>query len=295
MKKILISLLILFSAAALNAQIKMMIESELSELRKINNMRENNLERIMVYTVESDQIDFVMDSSLTIEMLFNTAENTFTEINYTPQYSKTVIKLLGDNNISIREMFGENGGLTGKVVYKYTGSGLLESREMYFGAVKTLDEIYEYDNNVLSKMKYISADRTLLSYTVYSTDKRGNITEEVKYNAKNGIEFKYEYIYDASGRCIEERIILSENSFTTITYSYDAGRNITEKLTKDNNGKIIGFNKYSYLNGILAEEINDSKDSKVRKTYEYRNNLLYQMNYFDSVDATAYQMRYYYK
>ncbi|MCI0474206.1 MAG: hypothetical protein L0Y76_11545, partial [Ignavibacteria bacterium] len=160
---------------------------------------------------------------------------------------------------------------------------------------KTLEEIYEYEGSTLKKMKYIAADGSLMSYTVFSSDKWGNITEEVKYNAKGDVDLKYEYAYDASGRCLEERIILSEKSFTTITYSYDGGKNITEKLTKDNNGKIISFSKYSYLNGFLAEEINDSKDSKVRKTYEYRNNLLFQMNYFDSVDATAYQMRYYYK
>ncbi|MCI0472700.1 MAG: hypothetical protein L0Y76_03865, partial [Ignavibacteria bacterium] len=147
MKKILLSAVILFSAVSLNAQIKMMIESELAELNKIKIMRENNLERTLVYTVESDQIDFVLDSSLTTEMILNNAENAFTEINYTPQYSKTIIRLLDDHNISTREMFGENGELTGKAVYKYTGRGLLESREMYFGSVKTLEEIYEYEGS----------------------------------------------------------------------------------------------------------------------------------------------------
>jgi hypothetical protein len=288
-------LLFISMVLPLRAQIKMIIEAELSEIGKIKTMRDKNLEQILVYTVEPDQVEYQQDSSLTIEMLFNAKENTFTEINYTPQYSKTVIRLIDNSLIDSRNMYNEKDELTGKVVYKYMSSGLLERREMFFGNEKTFDEIYEYENNILKKMKYIATDGTLLNYTIYNSDKLGNITEEVKYKPDGDIDFKYEYVYDASGKCIEERIILSEKSFTSITYSYDEGRNITEKLTKDNNGKILSFNKYSYQNGLLAEEINDSKESKVRKTYSYRNNLIWQLDYFDSIDATAYQMRYYYK
>jgi hypothetical protein len=66
-------------------------------------------------------------------------------------------------------------------------------------------------------------------------------------------------------------------------------------MTRDSNGKIISFDKFSYKNGLLSEESGDSKDSKVRKTYEYKNNLLWQMKFVDLTDATSYYVRYYYK
>jgi hypothetical protein len=295
MKKLIILLLLLIPGLSLNAQIKMMIEAELAEINKIKTMKDNGLQQIRVYTVNIDEVEWQEDSTLTTEMFFSPGENTFTEISYSPLYSKTVIKLHDDNYIDSREIFNEKGELTGKTVYKYTGNGLLDKREMYFGTFKSFDEVYEYENSVLNKMKYVSADGVLLSYTVYNSDKWGNITEEIKYNAEDKADFKYEYVYDASGRCLEERIIVSGNSVTSVNYSYDKGKNITEKITKDNNGQIISLDKYSRENGLLKEEFNDSKDSKVRKTYEYKNNLLLQMKYVDSVDVTSYYLRYYYK
>jgi len=149
MKKLLLLLIVIMSFNISDAQIKMMFDTEKSEKEKIEGFMSSGYSKIKITRIDTDEIDWQQDSALIIYIEVDKKNNVYTELNYSPQYSKTIIKL--DKNINSREIFNEKEQSSGKTLYYYNAQGYLEKRELYFGGLKAFDEIYEYENDKLQK------------------------------------------------------------------------------------------------------------------------------------------------
>ncbi|MFZ4590586.1 MAG: hypothetical protein ACOYN6_06285 [Ignavibacteria bacterium] len=284
MKNIFLTIILVMSLGVSHAQIKMMIDTEKNERDKIDGFMSTGYSQIIVTRVDTDEIELQQDSTKVMFIVMDNDKNTYTELNYTPQYSKTVIKL--DNNISSREIFNEKEQSAGKTLYYYD-QGNLVKRELYFGNMKAFDEIYEYENGRLAKMKYVMSDAALVSYSTFTFDKSNNLLGEMKYNASDELEYNYEYTYDKKSRLTEERIYMGKDNVTVTNYSYNSSGKLTEKVSTSK-GKQTSNIKYSYQGNNLTEEIYDTPELKTKKTYTYTDGLLSQIKFEDITETNTY-------
>jgi len=291
MKKFLLTLTLVMCFNAGFAQIKMMFDTEKTEKDKIDNFMSSGFSKILVYRIDTDEIEWQQDSTKIIFIEIDKNKNIYTETDYTPQFSRTIIKL--DNNVSSREIYNDKDQLQGKTLYFYDSNGNLVKRELFFGDVKAFDEIYEYENSKLIKMKYTMSDGTLVSYSTFNFDDSNNLLEEIKYNADSMVEYKYEYSYDSKSKLTEEKIILGNDNVTIINYSYDNDGNLKGKITTSK-GKETSNVKYSYQGDNLSEEIYNTPELKTKKTYTYKDGLLTQVKFLDLTDMNSYIWAYVY-
>lgn len=285
MKKLFLALLLSFCFGVSHSQIKMMIDTEKNEREKIDAFMSSGYSNILVTRIDTDENDGQQDSAKVMSIVVDKDKNTYTEINYSPQFSKTVIKI--DNNIVSREIFDEKNQTAGKTLYFYNDNGKLSKRELYFGDMKAFDEIYEYDGRKLTKMKYVMSDGTLVSYSLFEFDKSDNLLKETKYNAEDQVDYVYEYSYGKKSRLNEERIMFGNDNMTVTTYSYYSDGNLKEKLTTAK-GKQTSYIKYSYNGKNLSEEIYDTPEMKTTKSYTYNDGLVSQIKFTDSIEKSSY-------
>lgn len=284
MKIIFLVIMLNLAITHTNAQIKMLYDSEKAEKEKIENLINSGFKSINIYRIDVDEVEWQSDTTLINEIQISDNNNKFTEINKSP-YSKAVVKFNG--NVLSREIFDQNNQLSGKTLYSYDNSGMIEKRELYFGDIKAFDEIYEIESNKLIKMKYFTSDGTLISYSNFEYDSYNNLIKENKYNSNGEIDYVYEYKYE-EGRLSEEKIIMPNGKKTIINYFYGSNNLLTEKITKDSDGKVISSLKYVYEGKNLIEEYYETPEIKTKKTYTYKNNLLYSIKFLDVLEANSY-------
>lgn len=285
MKNLFLAIILLISFSISNAQIKMMIDTEKSEREKIDGFMGSGYSKVVVTRIDTDEIEWQQDSSKVMSIVINKENNTYTEINYSPLYSKTVIKL--DNNIVSREIFNDKDQIAGKTLYFYNDEGFLLKRELYFGDMKAFDEIYEYESGKLGKMKYVMSDGTLISYSTFKFDRSNNLLEEIKYNADGQADYNYEYSYDKKSRLTQEKILIGNDNITLTNYSYNNSGILIEKLTSSKEKQTSDI-KYSYDGSNLIQEIYDTPELKTKKTYTYKDGLISQIKFDDIIETNSY-------
>lgn len=294
MKNISIILLILFASitsSRLNAQIKMLYDTEKSEKDRIEGYINSGYSNIKIFRIDVYEQEAEQDTSLVYEIKISDDKKTVIE-NDVNNVSSTLIKY--DGNILYREILNKDGQTAGKTMYTYNSEGFILKRELYFGEIKALDEVYEFKQDKTGNVKYYASDGTLMSNSEFRLNSQNSLIEELKYNSKGETEQKYEYTYDSKGRMIEERIIFQNEQKTVTNYSYDENDNIIEEQTKDNGGNILSYNKFAYEGKKVIEELRDSRDSKLRKSYNYKGGLLKSVKIEDLIDRSVFVWEYEY-
>ncbi|MFA7360668.1 MAG: hypothetical protein WC139_06490 [Candidatus Kapaibacterium sp.] len=288
MKNISIILLIIFasiSSSRLNAQIKMLYDTEKSEKERIEGYINSGYSNISIFRIDIYEQEAESDTSLVFDIKISDDRKTITE-NDINNETGTITKF--DSNISYREILNKEGKSAGKTIYTYGPEGFILKRELYFGEIKALDEVYEFKQDKTGNVKYYASDGTLMSNSEFRLNSQNSLIEELKYNSKGDTEQKYEYIYDSKGRMIEERIIFQNEQKTVTNYSYDENDNIIEEQTKDNGGNILSYNKFAYEGKKVIEELRDSRNMKLRKLYNYKGGLLKSVRFEDLIDKSVY-------
>ena len=294
MKNLFIALIIIFITMTTfrsNAQIKMLYDTEKSEKERIEGYINSGYSNISIFRIDVYEQEAEQDTSLIYEIKISEDKKTITEKDVINETS-TLIKY--DGHVLYREIINKYGQTAGKTVYTYNPEGFILKRELYFGDVKALDEVYEFNQDKTGDVKYYSADGTLMSISEFKFNRQNNLIEELKYNSNGEVEQKYEYIYDSKGRMIEERIIMLNGQKTVSNYSYDENNNVIEEQTKDNSGNILSYNKFAYKGKKITEEIRDSRDSKLKKYYGYKDGLLKSVKIEDLIDKSVYVWEYNY-
>lgn len=243
MKKIILTFVLISIISNVQAQIKMLYDTEKNEKEKIERFINSGYKNINIYRIDVDEVEWQSDTTLLTEIKISDNGKSLTEINQSP-YSKTVVQY--DGNIVSREIFNQSNQLAGKTLYSYNNAGMIEKRELYFGDIKAFDEIYEIEGNQLVKAKYYTSDGMLINYSDFEYDSRNNMLKENKYNSNGETEYVYEYTYNSDGSIKEERIIMPDGKKTIVNYVYGKNKYITDKITKDSDGKIMSSLKYEY-------------------------------------------------
>lgn len=290
--KVIVLVLLIMSSCDLKAQMKMLYETEKSEKERIAGYINSGFPDIKIYRIDIGEQENEIDTTLIYRILISDDKGLVTEIDAVTK-NKTVVKF--DGNIIYREITDITGQPTGKTLYTYNDDGFILKRELYFGNVKALDEIYEYGNYEKGEVRNYASDGTLMSKSVFKLDSQKKLIEELKYNSKGEVEQKYEYTYDSKGRMTEERIIMQNEQMTITNYSYDENSNVNEVQTKDNKGSILSYNKFAYEGGKIIEEIRDSRDSKLIKSYHYKDGLLKSIKFEDLTENSIYFWDYKYE
>ena len=289
---IVLMIIISLSSCISNAQIKMLFESEKSEKEKIAGYVNSGFSDIQIFRIDISDTEEENDTSLVYRITISNDKSLVTEFDALSEY-RTVVKY--DGNIMFREITDKAGQPAGKTLYTYNNEGFISKRELYFGNVKALDEVYEFGNYESGEVINYSADGTLMSKSIFKLNSQRKIIEELKFNSKGEVEQKYEYTYDSKGRMIEERIIMSNEQKTITNYSYDENSNIIEEQTKDNSGNILSYNKFAYEGNKLIEELRDSRDIKLKTFYTYKDGLLMNIKFEDLIENSIYIWEYRYK
>lgn len=289
---IVLIIIISLSSCISNAQIKMLFESEKSEKEKIAGYVNSGFSDIQIFRIDISDTEEENDTSLVYRITISNDKSLVTEFDALSEY-RTVVKY--DGNILFREITDKAGQPAGKTLYTYNNEGFISKRELYFGNVKALDEVYEFGNYESGEVINYSADGTLMSKSIFKLNSQRKLIEELKFNSKGEVEQKYEYTYDSKGRMIEERIIMSNEQKTITNYSYDENSNIIEEQTKDNSGNILSYNKFAYEGNKLIEELRDSRDIKLKKFYTYKDGLLMNIKFEDLIENSIYIWEYRYK
>ena len=289
---IVLMIIISLSSCISNAQIKMLFESEKSEKEKIAGYVNSGFSDIQIFRIDISDTEEENDTSLVYRITISNDKSLVTEFDALCE-CRTVVKY--DGNIMFREITDKAGQPAGKTLYTYNNEGFISKRELYFGNVKALDEVYEFGNYESGEVINYSADGTLMSKSIFKLNSQRKLIEELKFNSKGEVEQKYEYTYDSKGRMIEERIIMSNEQKTITNYSYDENSNIIEEQTKDNSGNILSYNKFAYEGNKLIEELRDSRDIKLKKFYTYKDGLLMNIKFEDLIENSIYIWEYRYK
>lgn len=289
---IVLIIIISLSSCISSAQIKMLFESEKSEKEKIAGYVNSGFSDIQIFRIDISDTEEENDTSLVYRITISNDKSLVTEFDALSEY-RTVVKY--DGNIMFREITDKAEQPAGKTLYTYNNEGFISKRELYFGNVKALDEVYEFGNYESGEVINYSADGTLMSKSIFKLNSQRKLIEELKFNSKGEVEQKYEYTYDSKGRMIEERIIMSNEQKTITNYSYDENSNIIEEQTKDNSGNILSYNKFAYEGNKLIEELRDSRDIKLKKFYTYKDGLLMNIKFEDLIENSIYIWEYRYK
>lgn len=289
---IVLMIIISLSSCISNAQIKMLFESEKSEKEKIAGYVNSGFSDIQIFRIDISDTEEENDTSLVYRITISNDKSLVTEFDALSEY-RTVVKY--DGNIMFREITDKAGQPAGKTLYTYNNEGFISKRELYFGNVKALDEVYEFGNYESGEVINYSADGTLMSKSIFKLNSQRKLIEELKFNSKGEVEQKYEYTYDSKGRMIEERIIMSNEQKTITNYSYDENSNIIEEQTKDNSGNMLSYNKFAFEGNKLIEELRDSRDIKLKKFYTYKDGLLMNIKFEDLIENSIYIWEYRYK
>lgn len=289
---IVLMIIISLSSCISNAQIKMLFESEKSEKEKIAGYVNSGFSDIQIFRIDLSDTEEENDTLLVYRITISNDKSLVTEFDALSEY-RTVVKY--DGNIMFREITDKAGQPAGKTLYTYNNEGFISKRELYFGNVKALDEVYEFGNYESGEVINYSADGTLMSKSIFKLNSQRKLIEELKFNSKGEVEQKYEYTYDSKGRMIEERIIMSNEQKTITNYSYDENSNIIEEQTKDNSGNMLSYNKFAFEGNKLIEELRDSRDIKLKKFYTYKDGLLMNIKFEDLIENSIYIWEYRYK
>ena len=290
MKIVLFTIIALMSFNLSFAQIKMMLDTEKSEKEKIEGFMSSGYSTITVTRIDTDEIDWQQDSSKIMLIEVDKDKNIYTETSYSPQFTRTVIKL--GKNVNSREIYNDKDQLQGKTLYYYDAQDNLVKRELYFGDLKAFDEVYEYENGKLVKMKYLMSDKSLVSYSSFTFDDSNNLLEEIKYNSSDDIDYKYEYSYDKKSRLSEEKIIIGKDNISVVNYSYSNNK-LADKITTSK-GKLTSSAKFTYEGNKIAEEFYDTPELKTEKTYTYKDGLLSQIKFLETVGMSSFIWSYEY-
>jgi len=270
----------------------MLFESEKNEKEKIAGYINSGFSDIQIFRIDISDSEDENDTSLVYKISISNDKSLVTEFDAVTEYT-TLVNY--DGNILYREITDKNGQLAGKTLYTYNDKGFISKRELYFGNVKAIDEVYEFGNYESGEVNNFSADGTLMNKSLFKLNSQKKLIEELKYNSKGEVEQKYEYTYDSEGRMIEDRIILINEQKTITNYSYDENSNVIEEQTKDNSGNILSYNKFAYEGNKIIEELRDSKDIKLRKFYTYKNGMLQSIKFEDLIENSIYIWEYRYK
>lgn len=240
------------------------------------------------------------------EDLFN-EEGKLVERKFINFFGNKVVKKYNDKELELEALFvDEKGGLISKTIYKYDDKGNTIEENYYDSNAKLERKIIaEYDEKSnMTKMDSYELDKLLetTKYTyiydndgnkleingslydlegnlsdeirdVNEYDSRGNLLQEMRFNLKGDLEYKYTYKYDKNDNEIE---FFNYNPVGNLTFTrskiIDDKGNIIEEERISNSDSIKEYNGNINECDVRFVPVNVLYNSEIRReTYQYDN------------------------
>ena len=155
--------------------------------------------------------------------------------------------IYNDKNQKTEEQrLSKEGVLNYRYTYTYDGAGNMVMKTSYMGDGRMVDKTaYTYDTkkNVISETD--EGTGGIQSIHKYSYDDKGNRTGDIRYNAKNEIEYRWVYVYDAQGNMTQLSQYKSDSDIEWSTgawkYVYDKQNNWIKRTSLDPDGNELSI------------------------------------------------------
>jgi YD repeat-containing protein len=225
-------------------------------------------------------------------------------ISLSDDYGATKYKYDMNNNMVEQYSISQTGNVYVRTINKYDNNKLISSKYYTYNQnVETLssefENVYNSQGKTIKRIDCIhinrpKTDTTIISYTNYIYDERGNLTEEneekdgrkshiytyeydeksrkITYRSYSVSGSKYtnyteNYFYDSYGSLIKTiKLTLNKSWINKIEHDYNSNNNLLETRNFNSEG-IISRTSYSYLNNLLVEKVEYKKEKLFSKEY----------------------------
>lgn len=180
-------------------------------------------------------------------------------------------------NIVEKNIYGSDGSLTQKTIYKYDeNNNKIEVSDYAGDGSLTQKQIYKYAGN-RNMMEYnMYQEGKLKQKFTYKRDSNGNSLEETEYgeDGKLGWKSVNKYKYDRNGNMIEKNYYSIDGKYTgKQTYKYDSDNNKIGCNSYEADGRLSDWKEsYKYDGNGNMIEWETPKGILIRK-YQYDNNM----------------------
>jgi hypothetical protein len=307
MKKNFVLFIVLFIFGIYNvshSQFKIIMESDLQIKKIVENYSKKNINTVSTYRYDIDSGVVSKDfEKISLEVL-DLNKNTITEINYYPNFSRTVMTFNSDNNITNISTYYSDNTLTSKVITIYETDSKVKEKIYYFGVSMTFKSKNTYSSGNIVRQDNVDSLEKNLGYSKMYYNNSGNLIEEDKFNTDDSLEIVYQFSYDNSGNCTEEVINYPSVNYPSVNYTnkiihkYNGKGIKTESTEYGIEGKLTLKSKYKYNDiGLLIEESSYSFDNKLIKKSEYKydeNGNKSEWKFVDLIEGIEYLYKYVY-
>ncbi len=160
-----------------------------------------------------------------------------------------------EGNKIVTENYNSDGSFSERITYSYNDAGNLTEEVNYKLPPKAKNQIFYYDKNK-EKKTFLDLSNLIVNYRnklVY--DKKGNIIENIKYNAEDEIKSRLIYEYTNSGKLLLE---INANSDSTVFSKKNNKYNIDGNLSET---ALLRF----YSIDAEKQYIYDEKNNKIEE------------------------------
>ncbi len=178
----------------------------------------------------------------------------------------------------IEESYFGDGVKDEYYVFTYDDSGVFLLKEELFRADDILQEsvVYEYTGSESSLGRIFDAAGVLLSYGLDTMDADGNILTKEKFDSRDVMQSRSEYVYKNGMKSVWRVYGASLNLLSTTNYIY-TGNLLTRIDSLSPGGEIEDYFELNYDNsGMLLKNIHYSADGGIEgsSSFEYKDGYL---------------------
>lgn len=275
MRKKIVLLILTFALCGINIafpQIKVITESDNTLKKNYEDCIKKGIKSISTYRYDVDEGVLSAEMEKVSVVTVDAEKRTYTEINLTPTYSKTVSTLNEQNNVIDVSIYYSDNSLMSKVVTEYESGDRVKDKIYYLGNAFTFkaDNIYSSGNIV--EQDFVDSLGKTHSYSKLYYDNSARLIEEDKFNENDSLDISYKYVYDESGNCTEEITDYPQAKYLSkVIYKYDKNGNVIEKTAYGLGNKLLSKSEFKYNeDGLFSKEIGYSIDNKVTLESEFK-------------------------
>lgn len=165
-----------------------------------------------------------------------------------------------------------DGVLASYRVYKYAEEGVQRLEEILYNSDDEVQEqiVYKYEGGNCRTMQTFNDAGKLQSYHTYRYNSKNQVVEDAYFNARDELQTRQEYEYDADGKKIRWNVYNGDNALLSYTLYLYEGKLNTRVENYSTSDQLLDYfvNEYS-PEGNLSRSIWYSENDKVEETREY--------------------------
>ena len=223
-------------------------------MKKINRIKNKHIKSYKAVREDSSQV-FVEQ-----EVYYDSLGRELSVVEQLAEGLKTRTERLYDGKIKVSEKVYVNDKLQKESVFTYFNNGLIKS-----------ESVVLYFDRKMYPAEYIS---------LYKYDKMRNLVSKIDSAIMDSaIVARHTYQYNSRGLLVLEDVDYADTTNQSTTYKYDANKNLMEKSTSNQDGKILEVVSYNYdKDGNMVSMRKFNAAVVVNHKYSYNDNGLIELD-----------------